>query len=202
MLKRSAKNQMAKVLIISGRTGAGKTTVGKRLSDELNAFRFSHDEVLKTVYGEEIENFELACSRVNRLILRQTSELLKLDIPIVLEGWGGRRLRDELRRALDQLDADYVFVFVDCHSRLRLRRVLNRNKEKNQEGCGVDEASFHRMEQIDEEFGADEDCIVFDNSSSDGKLEVDSIINAAGTRPDLQNKTQHHKSDRAGESEA
>ena len=167
---------------MSGRTGAGKTTVAKRLSEELGAFRFSHDAVLKIICGDESENFELACQRVNQLIIGQVSQLLKLEVPIVLEGWGGRRLRDELRCALDEMKADYIFVFVDCPAEIRLQRVLTRNQKRNLEGCTIDEASFHRMEQNEEEFGKDENCVLFDNASNDGVLKIDSIIEASMNR--------------------
>lgn len=66
---------MAKVFIISGRTGAGKTTVAKRLASELNAFRFSHDEVLRTVYGKEIDDFEAACRRGERFAILKICQL-------------------------------------------------------------------------------------------------------------------------------
>jgi predicted kinase len=44
---------MAKAHLIHGYLGAGKTTFARRLEQELRAIRFTHDEWMSRLYGDD-----------------------------------------------------------------------------------------------------------------------------------------------------
>ncbi len=155
-----------RIYLISGRTGSGKTTISKALAKEKNAYRISHDEWLRIVYGPESTagDFQSQCERVNHLIWKQVESLTALGVDIILEGWGSRKRRDEARSRLNELGIDYEFIYVECPREERWSRIQKRNASIGLEGFPLSEADFARMEAIDEEFEADERATVIDNS--------------------------------------
>jgi len=155
-----------KVYLISGRTGAGKTTIAKQISQQIPAFRISHDELLLELYGCTIAKSEFReyCERVNQLIWRQISELSRLNVSVVVEGFGSRSLRDIARSELKRLGVDHEFIYVECPKELRWQRVMTRNSDPEYLGFTIEENDFERMETIREEFDADENGQVIDNS--------------------------------------
>lgn len=155
-----------KIHIISGRTGAGKTTVAKLMARDLSAFRISHDELLISLYGDEFDAnaFQECCQRINVVVWKQVAQLSALGVDVVLEGWGSRLLRDQAREELDRLGVRYEFYFVDCPREIRLERVRKRNQRTNGEGMEISYEEFERMECIKEEFDPDEECIMIDNA--------------------------------------
>lgn len=162
-----SKTRTTNVYLISGRTGAGKTTIAKQLASELNAFRISHDEWLCKTYGNLTEqiDFKACCENVNQLIWSNIEQLSKCGVDVILEGWGTRELRDQARETLDSIGVSYQFIYIDCPREMRWERVKSRNESLTKEGVYIDEENFNRMETLREEFDSDEKHIVIQNSS-------------------------------------
>jgi predicted kinase len=57
---------MATAHLIHGYLGVGKTTFAGQLGQRIPAIRFSHDEWMKRLYGDDppVEHFEEFCQRV------------------------------------------------------------------------------------------------------------------------------------------
>nr|MDA3832182.1 AAA family ATPase [Spirochaetales bacterium] len=155
-----------KVYLMSGRTGAGKTVLSKQMATEKRAFRISHDEWLRKIYGAVIqeENFSETCDNVSELIWVQVEALCELGVSVILEGWGSRILRDKARKKLEALHIDFEFIFVECPADERWLRVQKRNQSAGEEGFHISKEDFDRMESIREEFDDDEPVTVIDNS--------------------------------------
>ncbi|MGJ8657905.1 MAG: AAA family ATPase [Akkermansiaceae bacterium] len=162
----------SKIHLISGRTGAGKTTIAKQMESDFPAFRVSHDELLVSLYGDEIGagEFQACCRKINDVVWRQVAQLSALEVDVVIEGWGTRSLRDQARKELDRLNVSYEFYFVDCPRNIRLERVRKRNQNTNGEGMEISDEEFERMERIKEEFDQDEEFILIDNTGSRNQL--------------------------------
>ncbi len=165
---RHSSMNRSKVYLISGRTGAGKTTFAKRLAAEKKAFRISHDEWLRTAYSPAIKNipFRERCERINELIWKQVEQLNALGVDVVLEGWGSRRLRDDARMKLRKIGVEHEFFYVECPRNERWKRVQRRNASMSHAGETISKEDFMRMEEIDEELEDDESATVIDNSRS------------------------------------
>ena len=153
------------VYLISGRTGAGKTTIAKQMQLDLKALRVSHDELLRTVYGDQINesDFKVYCERINSLVWKHVEQALLCEVDVILEGWGTRDLRDQARTQLNRLGANYEFIYVECARDIRFQRVMRRNEVLSNEGFHISEEDFDRMEELREEFDGDEQCTVIKN---------------------------------------
>ncbi|WP_293913313.1 ATP-binding protein [Deinococcus sp.] len=72
---------------LHGFLGSGKTTLARRLERELPAFRFSSDEWMTTLYGQDppAEQFAEFRTRVPTLMRRYWVRALELGLDVVLD---------------------------------------------------------------------------------------------------------------------
>ncbi len=152
--------------LMTGRTGAGKSTISKKMAGELPALHLSHDELLAMAYGDDIGRLDFAdcCRRMDELIWRQAQRLHALGIDVVLEGYGSRAMRDGARLQATRIGFVFQMIWVDCPAQERLRRVRLRNQSLNDEGSFITDDDFHRMEALDG-LQADETATIVDNST-------------------------------------
>lgn len=152
--------------LITGKTGAGKSTISKKMAKETPAFYLSHDELLVLAYREEgldALGFKECCERMDDLIWKQAKQLFKLHVDVVLEGYGSREMRDQARKDAEEIGFNCQMIWVYCPTEERLRRVKLRNQNLNDEGYHITEEDFYRMESLDD-LEADEPVIRIDNS--------------------------------------
>ena len=156
-----------KLYLITGHTGAGKSTICKKMRDSLPAFYLSHDQLLVQAYGNLIDtlDFKWCCDQMDGLIWQQAKQLKVFNVDIVLEGYGVRSLRDGVKTSAEQLGYDYELIWVSCPVDERWRRVQHRNEDLKGEGYFTDEADFYRMEEANEELYEDEVATYIDNST-------------------------------------
>ena len=94
----------ARLIIICGLPGSGKTTLAKCLEESLNAVRLAPDEWMDVLsinlYDEESR------ARIEALQWKLGQKLLKLGLVVIIE-WGtwGKSERDALREGARQLGA-------------------------------------------------------------------------------------------------
>jgi predicted kinase len=94
----------ARLIIVCGLPGSGKTTLAKRLEESLPAVRLAPDEWMDALsiglYDEESR------ARIEALQWKFGQELLKLGLAVIIE-WGtwGRSERDTLREGARMLGA-------------------------------------------------------------------------------------------------
>ncbi|GAB5562900.1 MAG: hypothetical protein SynsKO_45470 [Synoicihabitans sp.] len=148
-----------KIHAFDGKTGAGKTTLSKKLAKELKAYRVSHDELLTTAYEKEhLERHHTdCCRRANDLAWKIIERVTALGVDVVMEGWSGRELRDQIREKARELDLDVEFYFVSCPQEERLKRIKIRNDHAADDAPYISDENFSRMEGLDDDFGDDED---------------------------------------------
>ena len=128
---------MAQIHLIIGPVGAGKSTFARKVSEDFKAVRFTLDEWMAVLFGENERPADRAAWYIARtercldLIWRLTLSLLAVGTPVVLEvGLIRREARNRLYGQIDAMACDLVVYCLDADRSIRRERVLKRNIEK------------------------------------------------------------------------
>ena len=118
----------ARLIILCGLPGSGKTTLGKALESRLGAIRFAPDEWMAAlaidIYDEEKR------AKVEALQWKLSKELLALGLTVIIE-WGtwGRSERDALRLGARALGAAVELHFLSAPVDVLFDRIQRRGME-------------------------------------------------------------------------
>lgn len=123
---------MARLILMCGLPGSGKTTVARRLAEELDAIRLSPDEWLRALgFGGTDEE---ARDRVERLQWRLAQRLLQVGQTAILEsGFWSRSERDAFRLRAQELGAAVELRFLDASVDDLWERVQARNRDATED---------------------------------------------------------------------
>lgn len=120
--------EQARLILICGLPGSGKTTLAKQLAAEARAVRLSPDE-WKHALGIDYYDEE-ARVRLEARLWRLAQELLALGQSVVMEhGFWAREERDELRLGGRSLRASVELHYLDASLDELWRRLEERNQE-------------------------------------------------------------------------
>ncbi|MFI6600587.1 AAA family ATPase [Nonomuraea sp. NPDC050536] len=134
---------MGRLILLCGLPGSGKTTLARRLADELPAVRLCPDEWLT---GLDIDLFETeARDRMEDLLRQHAYHLLALGQKVILEfGFWARAEREELRLRARALGAAVELIYLDVPLAELWRRVEARGREG---GAPISKRSLERWAQ-------------------------------------------------------
>ncbi|MTD15415.1 AAA family ATPase [Nakamurella sp. YIM 132087] len=127
---------MARLVLICGLPGSGKTTVALRLARELPAIRLSPDEWLHNLGMPS--QLPTARERVESLQWQMAQALLRIGTSVILEsGFWRRRERDQFRERARQLGAQVELRYLDVPIAELERRLAFRSKGGSVQGSGT-----------------------------------------------------------------
>ena len=121
----------ARLIIICGLPGSGKTTFAKRLEESLGAVRLSPDEWMDALsinlYDEEFR------AKIEALQWKVGQKLLELGLVVIIEWgtWGtwGRSERDALREGARKLGAAVELHYLSAPPEILFERIQRRGME-------------------------------------------------------------------------
>lgn len=130
---------MAKIDLIVGNTGAGKSTYSKKLATKTTSYIFSGDEWFKTLFIPDMPNppkYEWALERTERVeeqILSEALKLNKLGINVILDlGFFKRVQRKRVQNFFNIHHISTSLHYLDIGKELRWERVHERNTKKTE----------------------------------------------------------------------
>ena len=150
---------MATIHLLHGFTGAGKSTFAKELESEIKAIRFSPDEWMVKLYGNNPpeEKFAEYFQRVESLIWHVAEQVLKLEQDVILDfGFWSRADRDEARQKAQALKVDTKLYFISAPEEIMRQRVLQRTSDLVEGNFVIDEHAFELFKSRFEALGKDE----------------------------------------------
>ncbi|MRI35087.1 ATP-binding protein [Endozoicomonas sp. OPT23] len=128
---------MARLIIVTGPTGAGKTTYSLSIAKEIGAIRFSIDPWMQILFSNDMTSLDYSwmIERVNRCYVQiwQVSEqVLELNGNVVLDlGFTTKEQRDHFTDLAKGLSIDSEIHYLNAPKETRKKRVEKRNLEKD-----------------------------------------------------------------------
>lgn len=146
---------MARLIIVTGPTGVGKTTYSLSLSKEIGAVRFSIDPWMQNLFSKDMTSLDYSwmIERVNRCYVQiwQVSEqILRLNGNVVLDlGFTTRKQRGHFSDLAKELQLVSEVHYLNASKDIRKKRIERRNSEKDPSvySFEVTDFMFNFMEQ-------------------------------------------------------
>lgn len=135
----SSTRSVPKVYLITGGTGAGKTTYALKLAAETGAIRFSIDDWMTTLFWMDSPDpisFDWAMERITRSesqIWETAQQILAQGLSVILDlGFTKAAHRQKFYDFAKTVDVPSELHWVDVSPEERWRRVQSRNAEKGE----------------------------------------------------------------------
>ncbi len=128
---------MARLILVCGPTGAGKTTYSISLCQQIKAIRFSIDPWMQTLFASDMTSldFDWMMERVERCytqIWEVAEQILKIDGNVILDlGFTTKEQRDVFSKRGAKLNINAEVHYLDAPQDVRKQRVKTRNQEKD-----------------------------------------------------------------------
>jgi predicted kinase len=116
--------------LIHGYIGAGKTTLARQLEVEKAAIRFTQDEWMRCLHGNDPPEdlFAEYASRVSDLMERMWTRCIAVKTNVILDfGFWSRSERDRVRELVATLKGEARLYRLSCPDDIAWRRVEKRN---------------------------------------------------------------------------
>lgn len=139
------KNKKNTIHLLVGFIGVGKTTVARRLSQELSAKCFTHDDLMVKRYGRNPDDFQTKYKMVDDFIRNKAVKCIQNNQDIILDyGFWTHGKRKEYYNWAKTLTDNVLFHVVLCDMDTAKQRVLKRTQE-NSNALFIDENIFDTL---------------------------------------------------------
>jgi predicted kinase len=128
LMPQSPASNTARLILVCGLPGAGKTTHAKALESQFHAVRFAPDEWMSALAVNIYD--ESARSRIEQLQWSLCERLLTLGLSVIIE-WGtwAQSERDTLRRRARELGASVELHYLFAPEEVLFERIRRRGLE-------------------------------------------------------------------------
>jgi predicted kinase/ketosteroid isomerase-like protein len=151
--------------IICGFIASGKTTFAKKLETETGAIRFTKDDWIIKVFGNDLTTKEL--EKYDEPMIELSEEIAfrcligGRDI-IIDNGLWVRSQRDEMREKIIKAGAEFKVYYMNCPIDLMKKRALERKTILTKDSLYVDEVGFNNYLKCFQPMESDEEHILVD----------------------------------------
>lgn len=144
--------------LVFGFLGSGKTTLAKRLELQHSAVRFTPDEWMVSLFGEDppADTFQHRAAAILDIMQPIWARCLSLGLDVVLDyGFWSRAERDRVRAAVKEIGAIPVLWAVRCSEGEARKRIALRNDAAHR-SLYIAPATFDLLKARVEPLDADE----------------------------------------------
>ena len=162
---------MTKVHLLHGFVGAGKTTFARKLEQETGAIRFTFDEWMVRLYGNNPPASEYChyYQRIEGLIWDMAIKLMDKKVDVIIDsGFWSRASRDNARRLVLDKGAKPILYHITCPENLMRQRVATRTADLPSDSLWINQAAFDEFKNRFEPLTEDEDCITVNTTIEQG----------------------------------
>lgn len=137
--------------LICGFIGSGKTTFARKLEKETGVVRFTKDEWMVKVFGNnppkdkfEYDTFHEYDSKMANLATEIALRFLKSGTSVIIDdGFWFRKQRDEMRQQLKDMGIAVKLYFIDTHIDLMRARTVKRSENPSVDSFYITESEFN-----------------------------------------------------------
>lgn len=154
---------MPTVHLLHGFVGAGKTTFAKKLQTEINAVRFSPDEWMIALYGDNPDKglFDTYYQRINKWIWVQIANVLNTGVDVIYDsGLWKRADRDDVIAKVKALGAVPKLYALQVPFDVSRDRVLKRTAAMPDGALFIDDNAIRLFWSKFEPLQDDEDAVI------------------------------------------
>jgi predicted kinase len=155
---------MPTIHMIHGFVGAGKTTFSKKLEKEVQAVRFTPDEWMVELYGQNppAEKFAEYDKNIKSIIWNTAEKILVNGGNVIFDfGFWRWSEREDVRKRAKKLFVDVKLYNLQCPEEIMKQRVLARTAEMPDGALFIDENAINEfkkyLEPVDPKT---EDCLL------------------------------------------
>ena len=152
---------MATAHLLFGYLGSGKTRFARRLEIEHRAVRFTPDEWMARLFGDDPpeQSFPEKAEAILALLEPLWTRCLSLGVDVVLDyGFWSRKERDEVRALVERLGARACLYRLECPDDEARRRIAARNQADDR-SLYIAPATYDALRSRFEPLDVDEACV-------------------------------------------
>ena len=160
------QNNKATVYLIAGFIGAGKTTFSKKLETETGALRFTKDEWIIKVLGNNprVDNFDKFDDFFTNLAIEIALKCAAHGVDVIIDdGFWFKRQRDDVIKRISSIEASVKGYYLRCPKNILEQRVLERSKQLPDDSFVIDKEMFTKYYESFQEPSPVENFILINN---------------------------------------
>jgi len=154
------------VYLIAGFIGSGKTTFSKKLESETEALRFTKDEWVIKVLGNnpKTDNFAKVDDFLTNLATDVALKCADHGVDVIIDdGFWFKKQRDDVIKRINDIGANVKGYYLRCPRNILEQRTLKRSKQISDNSFEIDKEMFAKYYLSFQEPSPDEGFILIDN---------------------------------------
>ena len=123
---------MATIHIIHGYIAFGKTTLAKKLAQELPAVHLDADDVMRQLYGKDLPESEFAAKvpLVTNFMWDMARKIINAGADVIMDvGPWSRQMRQDALNIAQQITPNVIFHTIILDTKIARERLIKRNQE-------------------------------------------------------------------------